>query len=82
MCGDDLASLFEGADVVIHLAWLIQPSRDEGLTWRVNVEGSRNVLAACAEAARPPVVVIVSSLAAGLGPRAFLAWVARPERLG
>ena len=29
---DDLAALFAGADVVIHLAWLIQPSRDERLT--------------------------------------------------
>jgi hypothetical protein len=25
----DLAPLFSGADVVVHLAWLIQPSHDE-----------------------------------------------------
>jgi UDP-glucose 4-epimerase len=51
-----LAPLFAGADVVIHLAWLIQPSRDEGLTWRVNVEGSRRVFDAVAEAGVPALV--------------------------
>ncbi len=50
VCGDDLVSLFEGADVVIHLAWLIQPSRDEALTRRVNVEGSLRVFDAVARA--------------------------------
>src|SRR4051794_25887183 len=45
---DDLPALFKGADVVIHLAWLIQPSRDEALTRRVNVEGSARVFAAVA----------------------------------
>src|ERR671937_2871683 len=38
---DDLRPLFDGADVVIHLAWLIQPSRDGGELERVNVQGSR-----------------------------------------
>jgi UDP-glucose 4-epimerase len=50
VCRDDLASLFAGADVVIHLAWLIQPSRDEALTRRVNVEGSLRVFEAVAQA--------------------------------
>lgn len=45
---DDLRPAFEGADAVVHLAWAIQPSRDEALLQRVNVEGSRRVLAAAA----------------------------------
>jgi uncharacterized protein YbjT (DUF2867 family) len=37
---DDLAAVFAGADAVVHLAWLIQPGRNEALTRRVNVSGS------------------------------------------
>ena len=44
------ASLFDDADVVIHLAWAIQPSRDPGYLRRVNVEGSRAVFEAVARA--------------------------------
>jgi nucleoside-diphosphate-sugar epimerase len=47
---DDLRPLFAGADVVIHLAWLIQPSRDGAALERVNVHGSRRVFHAAAEA--------------------------------
>ena len=39
----DLRPHFAGADAVIHLAWLIQPSRDERELERVNVRGSRKV---------------------------------------
>ena len=52
----DLASVFRGADAVVHLAWPIQPSRDEELTHRVNVQGSERVLAAVAEAGVPALV--------------------------
>src|SRR5215216_361795 len=38
---DDLVPLFEGADAVVHLAWLIQPSRDETTLRRTNIDGSR-----------------------------------------
>jgi nucleoside-diphosphate-sugar epimerase len=41
---------FAGADAVIHLAWLIQPSRDAKELERVNVRGSRRVFEAAAEA--------------------------------
>jgi UDP-glucose 4-epimerase len=41
---------FADADVVIHLAWLIQPSRDGAELERVNVRGSRRVFQAAAEA--------------------------------
>ena len=48
---DDLVPHFAGADCVIHLAWVIQPSRDKDLLWAINVEGSSNVFKATA--ARP-----------------------------
>jgi UDP-glucose 4-epimerase len=47
---DELAPHFAGADAVIHLAWLIQPSRDPAELERVNVEGSRRVFEAAAQA--------------------------------
>jgi UDP-glucose 4-epimerase len=53
---DELTPLFRDADVVIHLAWLIQPSRDEALTQRVNVEGSARVFEAVARAGVPALV--------------------------
>src|SRR5436309_4924809 len=46
----DLVSLFRGADAVVHLAWLIQPGRDESVTHRVNVTGSERVFKAAVEA--------------------------------
>jgi len=46
---DDLRPHFAGADAVIHLAWLIQPSRDGAELERVNVDGSRRVFEAAAE---------------------------------
>ena len=48
--GDDLVPLLRGADAVIHLAWLIQPGRDESVTYSVNVTGSERVFKAMAEA--------------------------------
>src|SRR3954454_9244497 len=47
---DDLSGHFAGADAVIHLAWLIQPSRDGAELERVNVHGSRRVFEAAAAA--------------------------------
>lgn len=48
--GGDLVALFDGADAVIHLAWLIQPSRNRALIRSVNVDGSRRVFEAAAAA--------------------------------
>src|SRR5215210_1752934 len=45
-----LEPVFRGADAVIHLAWLIQPSRDEDQLEAVNVVGSRRVFEAAAAA--------------------------------
>ena len=60
---DDLVAQLRGADVVVHLAWLIQPTHDPDLTWRVNVLGSIRVLRAVAEA-RVPALVYASSVGA------------------
>ena len=45
-----LEDVFAGADVVIHLAWLIQPSRDAAMLRAVNVDGSGRVFEAAARA--------------------------------
>ena len=63
MASDDLVAQLRGADVVVHLAWLIQPTHDPHLTWRVNVLGSIRVLRAVAEA-RVPALVYASSVGA------------------
>jgi UDP-glucose 4-epimerase len=46
----ELEPHFAGADAVIHLAWLIQPSRDGAALLAVNVDGSRRVFEAAARA--------------------------------
>ncbi|HEX6389530.1 MAG TPA: NAD-dependent epimerase/dehydratase family protein [Solirubrobacteraceae bacterium] len=66
---DDLAPHLRGADAVIHLAWLIQPSRDRAETRRVNVEGSTRVFAAAAEAGVPALVYASSVGAYSPGPK-------------
>jgi UDP-glucose 4-epimerase len=60
---DDLEPLLRGADCVVHLAWLIQPSRDESTTYATNVRGSARVFAA-AGAAGVPALVYASSIGA------------------
>lgn len=63
---DQLEPHFEGADAVIHLAWLIQPGRDRAMTDQANVEGSRRVFAAAADAGVP--ALIYSSSVAAYSP--------------
>lgn len=65
----DLAAIFKGADAVIHLAWAIQPSRDEVTLERINVGGSRRVFAAVAEAGVPKLVHASSVGAYSRGPK-------------
>ncbi|WP_340682862.1 NAD-dependent epimerase/dehydratase family protein [Amycolatopsis coloradensis] len=60
---DDLRAVFDGADVVIHLAWLFQPTHRPEVTWRVNVLGSIRVFEA-AQAMRVPSLVYASSIGA------------------
>src|SRR3954465_8793319 len=66
---DELASHFEGADCVVHLAWLIQPARDRETTRMTNVEGSRRVFEAVAEAGVPALVYASSVGAYSPGPK-------------
>ena len=65
----DLVGLFKGADAVVHLAWLIQPSRDESVTRAVNVDGSRRVFEAAARAAVPRLIHASSVGAYAEGPK-------------
>ena len=65
----DLVPLFEGADVVIHLAWSIQPSHDIEALLRTNVLGSQRVLDAVAAAGVPALVVASSVGAYSRGPK-------------
>lgn len=64
-----LVGVFEGADAVIHLAWAIQPSRDMTQLQRVNVEGSRQVFEAVANAGVGRLVVASSVGAYSKGPK-------------
>jgi UDP-glucose 4-epimerase len=66
---DDLAGVLEGADCVVHLAWLIQPSRDESITHAVNVEGSARVFDAAARAGVGAIVYASSIGAYAQGPK-------------
>jgi nucleoside-diphosphate-sugar epimerase len=66
---DDLVPVFAGADTVVHLAWAIQPSRDEAVTERINVEGTRRVLDAVARAGVGALVYATSVGAYSPGPK-------------
>lgn len=66
---DDLGPHFRGADCVVHLAWLIQPSRDRAATRAVNFEGSRRVFDAAAAAGVPSLVYASSVGAYSPGPK-------------
>jgi nucleoside-diphosphate-sugar epimerase len=67
---DDLVSLFEGADAVVHLAWRIQPARRAEELWETNVAGSRRVLDAVRRA-RVEKLVYASSVGAYSPRRSF-----------
>ncbi len=63
---DSLGAAVDGVDAVIHLASLLKAPWKRAFH-TVNVEGTRNLAAACAAQAEPPLHLVVSSLAAG-GP--------------
>src|SRR2546423_2842203 len=65
----DLRPHLAGADAVVHLAWLIQPSRDERVTHMVNVEGSARVFEAAADAGVGALVYASSVGAYSPGPK-------------
>jgi UDP-glucose 4-epimerase len=53
---EDPAPHIRGADVVVHLAWLFQPTRDGTVTWEANVGGSERVFGAVVDAGVPALV--------------------------
>jgi UDP-glucose 4-epimerase len=64
-----LRPLFQGADAVVHLAWLIQPARDQRLVRSVNVDGSSRVFRAAAAAGVGTLVYASSVGAYARGPK-------------
>jgi UDP-glucose 4-epimerase len=69
IANSDLVPLFGGADAVVHLAWLIQPGRNESITYPVNVGGSERVFSAAVEAKVPALVYASSVGAYSPGPK-------------
>ncbi|WP_067181770.1 SDR family oxidoreductase [Microtetraspora niveoalba] len=65
----DLARIFTGADAVVHLAWLFQPTHDPVTTWRANVMGSQRVFRAAGKAGVPTLVYASSVGAYSPGPK-------------
>ena len=66
---DDLVPHFRGADAVVLLAWIIQPSRDLNKQWMVNVEGSTRAARAAKEAGVPALLYASSVGAYSPGPK-------------
>lgn len=69
VAADDLTPHVRGADAVVHLAWVVQPSRDEATLRRINVDGTARVLRAAVEAGVQSVVVASSVGAYSPGPK-------------
>lgn len=69
IAGSDLTPILRGADAVIHLAWLIQPGRDESVTRAVNVTGSERIFHAVVEAGVPALLYASSVGAYSPGPK-------------
>jgi nucleoside-diphosphate-sugar epimerase len=70
----ELKPLFEGVDVLVHLASVVDPIPDESLMARVNVEGTRRVLDAAAATGVTKVVRVSSAAVYG-------AWANNPVPL-
>ncbi|MEO3779958.1 NAD-dependent epimerase/dehydratase family protein [Micromonospora sp. B11E3] len=66
---DQLGVIFAGADVVVHLAWQIQPSHDQRILRRTNVDGSRAVVGAVLRAGVGALVYASSVGAYASGPK-------------
>ena len=61
---DGVRSAMDGVDAVLHLAALLPPNseRDRDLTFRVNVDGTRNIVAALEQTAPETRLVFTSSI--------------------
>src|SRR5919199_1866111 len=69
IASSDLLPHFRGADAVVHLAWLIQPGRDEATLRATNIDGTARLLRAVAEAGVPRLVYASSVGASSPGPK-------------
>ncbi|CAN5192571.1 NAD-dependent epimerase/dehydratase family protein [soil metagenome] len=69
VASSDLVPLLTGADVVIHLAWLIQPSHRLATMAATNVTGSARVFTAVARAQIPTLIYASSVGAYSRGPK-------------
>ncbi|HEY4608582.1 MAG TPA: NAD-dependent epimerase/dehydratase family protein, partial [Ilumatobacteraceae bacterium] len=65
----DALGVLQGADVVVHLAWMIQPSRDEPVMLGTNVTGTGRLLDAIAAFAVPAFVYASSVGTYAEGPK-------------
>jgi nucleoside-diphosphate-sugar epimerase len=63
LASDDVSPTLAGADAVVHLAWLFQPTHHPEVTWRNNVEGTARLLSAL-PTGREITLVAASSIAA------------------
>jgi UDP-glucose 4-epimerase len=66
---DPLVPIFAGADAVVHLAWAIQPGRDEAALERINLSGSERTFHAVVEAGVGSLVHASSVGAYSPGPK-------------
>jgi len=66
---DELDGHLAGADAVVHLAWLFQPTHDPVVTWRNNVLGAIKVFEAAGRAGVPALVYSSSVGAYSPGPQ-------------
>jgi nucleoside-diphosphate-sugar epimerase len=66
---DPLGPVLQGADAVVHLAWILNPSRDREELRRVNVGGSERVFAAAVAAGARTVIHASSIGAYSPGPK-------------
>lgn len=81
VCGDvtdrdSLAAAIEGQDIVFHLAGCVKALQARRF-YEINEQGTRNIAETCAVQSTPPVLLLVSSLAA-VGPSS-MGW---PKREG
>ena len=58
-----LGKALKGCDTIVHLTFIVQEIKDKKLTYDINLNGTKNLLAACEEN-KPVKLVIASSVAA------------------
>ncbi len=63
-----LESLFQGVDVVLHLAFVVDPLRDKEKMASIDIDGTSNVLSACAKHGISRLVVASSATVFGAHP--------------